>query len=277
MSQAQSARQAQSVRSTGMQAQAAQPAGVQAQSVSSAQPAGVAAQDEQGARVQGVFRRIARRYELFNALSSLGIYRIWLYRMARLANCRPTDRVIDTAGGTGDVTFQLCRTCPPASVELTDFTAEMLDVARAHIQAGASRGVEVRTTVADAQDLPFADDSFDVYTVAYGLRNFSDRVKSMQEARRVLHRGGTYVALEFSTPTNPVWRAIYNVYLGHIIPALGGALTRDRAGFDYLVSSIRAFPPQEQVGAELRASGFTDVEYHLCTGGIATLYKAVAR
>lgn len=235
------------------------------------------ATDEKGARVQDVFRHIARRYEVFNALSSLGIYRTWLHKMAALADCRPADRVIDAAGGTGDVTFQLCRTCPPASVELTDFTKEMLDVAGGHIAAGASHGVEVRTTVADAMDLPFADASFDVYTVAYGLRNFSDRVKSMREARRVLKDGGTYVALEFSTPPNPAWRAVYNVYLGHVIPFVGGLLTRDRDGFDYLVSSIRGFPPQDQVCEELRASGFTDVEYHLCSGGIATLYKAVAR
>ena len=232
--------------------------------------------DEKGERVREIFSKIARKYETFNALSSLGIYRTWLRRVARTAACRPTDHVIDVAGGTGDVTFEICRTCPPASVELTDFCKEMLDVADVHIEQGASRGVAVRTREADAMDLPYGDDQFDVYTVAYGLRNFSDRVRSMREARRVLHTGGTYVALEFSTPSNPVWRAVYHLYQGHVLPAIGGALTHDRAGFDYLVSSIREFPPQSVIVDELKGSGFGNVEYHPCTGGIATIYRATA-
>ena len=232
--------------------------------------------DEKGERVREIFSKIARKYETFNALSSLGIYRTWLRKVALAAACKPTDRVIDVAGGTGDVTFEICRTCPPASVELTDFCKEMLDVADVHIEQGASCGVAVRTSVADAMDLPFDDDQFDVYTVAYGLRNFSDRVRSMREARRVLHAGGTYVALEFSTPENPAWRAVYQLYQGHVLPAIGGALTHDRAGFDYLVSSIREFPPQNVVVGELERSGFGNVEYHPCTGGIATIYRATA-
>ncbi len=244
----------------------------------SAAPApGEVDESEKGRRVRGIFQKIARRYEMFNALSSLGIYRSWLGRVARLAACEPTDRVIDVAGGTGDVTFEVIRTCPPASVELTDFTKEMLDVADEHIAAGAARGVPVRTRVADAMALPYEDDAFDVYTMAYGLRNFSDRELSMREASRVLRPGGRYVALEFSTPTNPAWRAVYNVYLGHVIPFVGGVLTHDRAGFDYLVSSIREFPPPAQIVRELEQSGFTSVTCHPCTGGIATIYVARAR
>ena len=150
--------------------------------------------DEQGERVRGIFSKIARRYELFNALSSLGIYRHWLNVVARHAACSPTDRVLDVAGGAGDVAFTLARRCPPASIELTDFCQEMLDVAQTRIEAGEGRGVPVRTSIADAMDLPYDDASFDVLTVAYGLRNFSDRVRSMREALRVLRPGGTYVA-----------------------------------------------------------------------------------
>lgn len=236
----------------------------------------IEADADKAARVNDIFRQIARRYETFNALSSLGIYRAWLRRVAKTAACKPTDAVIDVAGGTGDVSFELVRVCPPASIELTDFTKEMLDVADEHIAAGAAQGVPVRTRVADALDLPYPDASFDVYTVAYGLRNFTDRQLSMREARRVLRKGGTYVALEFSTPKNPAWRTIYNVYLGHVIPFVGGALTHDRPGFDYLVSSIREFPPQSVVVGELEAAGFGDVSYDLCSGGIATIYRAKA-
>lgn len=239
-----------------------------------AKAAAQAGLDEQGERVRGIFSKIARRYELFNALSSLGIYRHWLNVVARHAACSPTDRVLDVAGGAGDVAFTLARRCPPASIELTDFCREMLDVAQTRIEAGEGRGVPVRTSIADAMDLPYDDASFDVLTVAYGLRNFSDRVRSMREALRVLRPGGTYVALEFSTPGNPAWRALYDFYLGHVIPLVGGALTHDRPGFDYLVSSIREFPPQHVIVGELESVGFADVGYHGCTGGVATVYWA---
>lgn len=254
------------------QAQAAGQTQAQARAASGSQPQ--PALDEHGQRVRGIFSNIAGRYEAFNALSSLGIYRYWLRVMARTAACKPTDLVLDVAGGAGDVSFELCRVCPPAAIELTDFCPEMLDVARGRIEAGENRGVPVTCDVADAMALPFPDDSFDVLTVAYGLRNFSDRVASMRQALRVLRPGGTYVALEFSTPSNAGWRALYGWYRDHMLPLIGGAVTRDRAGFDYLARSIREFPSQETICGELRGVGFADVGYHDCTGGIATVYRA---
>ena len=230
--------------------------------------------DEKGTMVRGIFSQIARRYDAFNAVSSLGIYRRWLRRVARLAACTPDERVIDVAGGTGDVAFELCRSCPPASIELTDFTPEMLEVAKDRIAAGANCGVPVTVAEADAMHLPYADGSFDVLTMAYGLRNFSDRLLAMREASRVLVPGGRAVILEFGTPPNPAWRAVYNVYLGHVVPAVGGVVAGDRSGFKYLASSIRAFPRQEVVARELGDSGFAHVEYHDCTGGIAAVYLA---
>ena len=233
------------------------------------------APDEHAERVRGIFSQIARRYELFNALSSMGIYRYWLAAVASAVQARPTDEVLDVAGGAGDVTFELARRCPPARVELTDFCPEMLEVARGRIAAGEARGVPVTTNVADAMALPYADASYDVVTVAYGLRNFSDRVLSMREALRVLRPGGTYVALEFSTPKNPAWRGVYGWYRDHVLPLIGGALTRDPSGFSYLARSIREFPPQGTIVSELVQVGFTEVGYHDCTGGIATVYRAV--
>ncbi len=231
--------------------------------------------DEKGAMVRSIFSKIARRYDAFNALSSLGIYKSWLKRVALTAACRPYEAVVDVAGGTGDVAFELCRRCPPASIELTDFTPEMLEVARERIGRGAARGVAVRTAEADAMALPYPDASFDVLTMAYGLRNFSDRRRAMSEAARVLRPGGRAVILEFGTPPNPVWRAVYNVYLGHVVPLVGGAVCGDVSGFKYLSSSIREFPQQNTIVEELRRAGFASVEYHDCTGGIAAVYRAV--
>ncbi len=249
-----------------------------------AQPAGVAAGprpaaaadplDEKGTMVRSIFSKIARRYDAFNALSSLGIYKSWLRRVARTAACTPEERVIDVAGGTGDVAFELCRLCPPASIELTDFTPEMLEVARARIAKGAACGVGVTTAEADAMGLPYPDASFDVLTMAYGLRNFSDRKKAMREAVRVLKPGGRAVILEFGTPPNPLWRAVYNVYLGHIVPAVGGAVCGDRSGFEYLSRSIREFPRQTVIVEELKESGFSRVGYRDCSGGVAAVYLA---
>ncbi|MBR2834142.1 MAG: bifunctional demethylmenaquinone methyltransferase/2-methoxy-6-polyprenyl-1,4-benzoquinol methylase UbiE [Coriobacteriales bacterium] len=224
--------------------------------------------------VRDIFAKIAKRYDTFNALSSLGIYKIWLARIAEYAACSKTDMVIDVAGGTGDVTFELAKRCPPAHIELTDFTPEMLDVAQERIEQGMGCGVEISTHIADAMDLPYDDESFDILAMAYGLRNFSDRQKAMREAYRVLKDGGRAVILEFGTPPNALWRAVYHVYLGHVVPTIGGLVCKDRAGFVYLASSIRAFPTQEVVAEELRNAGFTQVEYHNCSGGIAAIYVA---
>lgn len=231
--------------------------------------------DEHGRRVRGIFTQIAQQYDLFNALSSFGIYRSWLRRVARTAACTASDRLLDLAGGTGDVTFTICDACPPATAELTDFTPAMLDVARERIAAGANMGVPVSLNVVDAQDLPYQDASFTIATCAYGLRNFTDRRRAMREAARVLAPGGRYVVLEFGTPPNRVWRALYGFYLQHMIPFIGGIVTGDRAGFDYLRDSIKAFPPQDRICEELRAAGFSSVRYENRTGGIVAIYQAV--
>lgn len=233
------------------------------------------APDAHGTRVRSIFSEIARRYDLFNMLSSFGIYRSWLRHVARAADCTGEDRVLDVAGGTGDVAYTLCEQCPPASIELTDFTPEMLDVARERMQAGANMGVPVSFNEVDAHNLPYDDESFTMVTCAYGLRNFSDRRRAMREAARVLTPGGRCVVLEFGTPPNAVWRTLYRFYLNHMIPLIGGLLTGDRAGFEYLRDSIKGFPPQDSIAEELREAGFSQVSYCNCTGGIVAVYMAV--
>lgn len=230
--------------------------------------------DQKGTMVRGIFSKIADSYGAFNAVSSLGIYKSWLKVLAETAACEPYELMLDVAGGTGDVAFEVCRRCPPAAIEVSDFTPAMLRVAEERAAKGASHGVPVTFTEADAMNLPYPDASFDVLTMAYGLRNFSDRAKAMREAVRVLRPGGRAAILEFGTPKNSLWRSMYTVYRDHVVPLVGGAIAGDRKGFEYLARSISEFPPQDAIARELGEAGFAQVSYRDCTGGIAAVYLA---
>ena len=226
-------------------------------------------------RARSIFARIARRYDLFNALSSFGIYRFWLSTLVSEAEAGPSTEMLDLAAGTGDVTFAICRKTPPAHVVTTDFCKEMLDVARERYARGASHGVPCTFLEVDAQDTPFDDGTFDLVTCAYGIRNMPERMRALSEAYRVLKPGGRYVILEFSTPPFAPWRKLYQVYLKYVIPAIGWLLTGDREGFVYLGDSIRAFPDQDTLARALEQVGFKEVSYRNRTGGIVAVHTAV--
>jgi demethylmenaquinone methyltransferase/2-methoxy-6-polyprenyl-1,4-benzoquinol methylase len=225
-------------------------------------------------RVHDIFSQIARKYERFNAVSSFGAYKLWLAQLARMAEVQPDELVLDVAGGTGDVTFTICKAAHPAFVMCTDLVPEMLDVARDHYARGASDGVEVDFMVQDAQALDMPDGMFDVVTMAYGLRNMPRREAALSEIFRTLRPGGRLVCLDFSTPPNPAWRAMYNVYLKYLIPFWGKAITGDASGFVYLAKSIKAFPNQAGVAQLMRDAGFERVVWRNCTGGIAAIHVA---
>ena len=226
------------------------------------------------ARVKSIFSSIAKKYERFNAISSFGAYRRWLVGMMRQAPIAPTDDVLDIAGGTGDVSRYVARFKHPAHIQCTDLVPEMLEVARAHLAHGDFGTTPIDFDVVDAQDIPYPDASYDVVTMAYGIRNMPDRPRALSEMFRVLKPGGALVCLEFSTPPNPVWRALYHFYLAHLIPFWGGLITGNRDGFVYLARSIRAFPDQQGLAAMMRAAGFTDVTWENYTGGIAAVHVA---
>ena len=225
-------------------------------------------------RVRAIFSQIARKYERFNAVSSFGAYRLWLRGMMRQAPIGPTDRVLDLAGGTGDVAFACARAKRPAHIQCTDLVPEMLEVARAHYADGAADGVPVGFAVVDAQSIPYDDATFDAITVAYGIRNMPDRPRALAEMLRVLKPGGSLICLDFSTPPNPAWARLYYFYLRHLIPFWGGLIAGDREGFVYLGRSIRAFPNQRGLADLMERAGFVDVAWKNYTGGIAAVHVA---
>lgn len=225
-------------------------------------------------RVKGIFSAIAGRYDLFNVVSSLGASRSWTRRLAAaVPGCGRGD-VLDVAAGTGDVTFAVARVLHPHSIRCTDLVPAMLDVARKRYEAGAGEGVPVTFEVTDAQDLPYPDGSFDVVTVAYGIRNMPQRERALSEMRRVLRDGGALVCLEFSHPTGRAFGALYRLYLRHMVPFWGGLLTGRREDFEYLSRSIGAFPDQETLARMLEDAGFHDVVWTNLTGGIAAVHVA---
>ncbi|MDR2109058.1 MAG: ubiquinone/menaquinone biosynthesis methyltransferase [Coriobacteriales bacterium] len=236
---------------------------------------------------QAVFSRIAEQYDRFNAVSSLGIYRHWLRVLVDEAekavdqrrSVQPP-RVLDLAGGTGEVAFALVRRMSDIQVVLSDFCRPMLDVAAERCRAGVitrAQAGRIQFVQADARQLPFADASFSALTCAYGIRNIPERDRALAEAFRVLEPGGSLLICEFSTPPAAAWRRLYHLYLQTMIPLLGGLLTGERAEFHYLRDSIRAFPHQRAFCEMLLAAGFADISYRNLTGGIVALHKAVKR
>ncbi len=225
-------------------------------------------------RVKSIFAEIAKKYDRFNHVASFGCDTRWLKKMVALTDVHPEDDILDVAGGTGAVTFAEARGKHPAHIMLTDLVPEMLDVAHGLYDEGAAAGVPVDFQVVDAQNMPIEDESYPVVTMAYGIRNMPNREQALSELFRVLKPGGQLVCLEFSTPSNPIWRGLYHFYLMNILPLVGKAITHDRSGFDYLAKSIRAFPDQEGFAQMLKDAGFEQIEWQNLTGGIAAIHTA---
>jgi demethylmenaquinone methyltransferase/2-methoxy-6-polyprenyl-1,4-benzoquinol methylase len=227
---------------------------------------------EKAGMVHGVFTSVASRYDLMNDLMSGGVHRVWKQAMIDWLAPRPGMHLLDVAGGTGDIAFRFLRRVHGAGqVTVCDMTQAMLDEGA---RRAAKQGIEAIDWVCgDAMALPFADSSFDAYTIAFGIRNVTRIEDALAEAYRVLRPGGRFLCLEFSQVPNPALRWAYDRYSFNVIPPMGRAVTGDRDSYQYLVESIRKFPDQERFAAMIRAAGFGQVKYRNLTLGVAALHS----
>jgi demethylmenaquinone methyltransferase/2-methoxy-6-polyprenyl-1,4-benzoquinol methylase len=226
---------------------------------------------EKAGRVRGVFSSVAARYDLMNDLMSGGLHRLWKAALVDRLAPRRGLRLLDLAGGTGDVAFRaLDRVRGEAEVTVCDLTEAMLAEGRRRAEA---RGHAVEWVAGDAMKLPFADRRFDAATIAFGIRNVTRVEDALAEARRVLRPGGRFLCLEFSRVPQPLLARAYELYSFQAIPRLGQAVVGDRDSYRYLVESIRRFPDQPRFAAMLREAGFERVSWTNLTFGVAAIHS----
>ena len=227
---------------------------------------------EKAGRVHGVFSSVASRYDIMNDVMSGGVHRLWKDAMIDWLAPRRGQRLLDVAGGTGDIAFRFLKRAPTASATVLDLTGPMLDAGRR--RAEAERMTErLDWITGDAMALPFEDRSFDVYTISFGIRNVTRVSDALSEAFRVLKPGGRLMVLEFSQIPNELMQRVYDLYSFNVIPRMGQVIARDRDSYRYLVESIRRFPDQETFAGMIREAGFEQVRYRNLSMGIAALHS----
>ena len=227
---------------------------------------------EKAGRVRGVFGSVASKYDVMNDAMSFGIHRIWKDAMMDWLAPRSGQRLLDVAGGTGDIAFRFLRRAGRGHATVLDLTEPMLVEGRKRAEASALAD-SLDWVVGDAMALPFEDASFDVYTISFGIRNVTRPREALDEAFRVLRPGGRLMVLEFSRIPNELMQKVYDLYSFNIIPRLGQAIARDRDSYQYLVESIRRFPDQETFLGMVRAAGFGNAKYRNLSMGIACLHS----
>jgi len=227
---------------------------------------------EKAGMVHGVFTRVASKYDIMNDVMSMGIHRIWKDAMMDWLAPRPGQKLLDVAGGTGDVSFRFLNRAPGAKAVVLDMTESMLISGRQRAEAD-SMAERLDWVVGDAMALPFPDNSFDVYTISFGIRNVTRVQDALNEAYRVLRPGGRLMVLEFSQLPNPAMQWAYDRYSFNVIPVMGQIIAGDRDSYQYLVESIRKFPDQETFATMIRTAGFGQVKYRNMTMGVAALHS----
>jgi len=229
--------------------------------------------EDKARRVRGVFDSVADRYDLMNDLMSAGTHRLWKRFTLALANLRPGQRALDVAGGSGDLAAGLARQVGERGlVVLTDINAAMLARGRDRLLDAGLVG-NVACVQANAERLPFPDASFDCVTIGFGLRNVTDKAAALASMRRVLRPGGQLLVLEFSHPTAPGLRPLYDAYSFNVLPRLGQWVAGDGDSYRYLAESIRMHPDQEALLALMRAAGLEGCDYHNLSGGIVAVHR----
>ncbi|TKW66350.1 MAG: bifunctional demethylmenaquinone methyltransferase/2-methoxy-6-polyprenyl-1,4-benzoquinol methylase UbiE [Paracoccus denitrificans] len=229
-------------------------------------------EDDKAGMVHGVFSRVASRYDVMNDLMSVGIHRIWKNAMMDWLAPRDGQQLLDVAGGTGDIAFRFLDRAPKASVTVCDMTESMLVEGRKRAEA-ATLADRLGWVTGDAMALPFKDNSFDRYTISFGIRNVTRIPDALAEAFRVLRPGGRLMVLEFSQLPVPAMQWAYDRYSFNVIPVMGQLVANDRDSYQYLVESIRKFPDQETFAGMIRDAGFERVQYRNLSMGIAALHS----
>jgi demethylmenaquinone methyltransferase/2-methoxy-6-polyprenyl-1,4-benzoquinol methylase len=227
--------------------------------------------EEKARRVRGVFDSVASRYDIMNDLMSGGLHRIWKHFTVEQASVRRGQSVLDLAGGTGDLSKAFSRSVGPnGHVVLADINASMLREGRRRlVDAGIAGNVSIAQV--DAENLPFADASFNCISIAFGLRNVTDKDAALRSMYRVLRPGGKLLVLEFSRPSEPI-RPAYDLYSFKILPLMGRLIANDAESYRYLAESIRMHPDQEELLGMMREAGFERCRYHNLAGGIVALH-----
>jgi len=230
---------------------------------------------EKAGRVREVFDSVAAQYDLMNDLMSGGLHRLWKRFTIELSAVRSGQTVLDIAGGTGDLAAKFSKLVgADGKVILADINAAMLSVGRDRlIDKGALSNIDV--VQADAQFLPFEDNSIDCITIAFGLRNVTDKAKALRSMHRVLKPGGRVLVLEFSKPTSPLLSKVYDAYSFSALPAMGKLIADDADSYRYLAESIRKHPDQESLLEMVEDAGFVDCRYHNMTGGIVAVHRGI--
>jgi ubiquinone/menaquinone biosynthesis methyltransferase len=228
--------------------------------------------------VKGVFSNVAKKYDLMNDLMSAGIHRLWKNKMIEEIDLKDQTKIIDLAGGTGDIAFRMAKKAKKENkkyeIKVVDINQEMLDV-------GKSRAVDLNLfsnlefICCDGEKLCFEDESFDFFTIAFGIRNFTNIDKALLEAYRVLKPGGKFICLEFSKVNDYFLQKIYDAYSFKVIPKLGELTMNDRESYQYLVESIRKFPSQEEFKKMIEKAGFKNVKYRNLSFGAAAIHTGI--
>lgn len=227
---------------------------------------------EKAGRVQGVFSSVASKYDIMNDVMSVGIHRVWKDAMMDWLAPRPGQRLLDVAGGTGDISFRFLKRAGSGHATVLDLTEPMLIEGRK--RADAERMADnLEWVVGDAMALPFENNTFDVYTISFGIRNVTRPQKALDEAFRVLRPGGRLMVLEFSQLPNPMMQAAYDAYSFNVIPRMGQMIAGDKDSYQYLVESIRKFPDQDTFLGMLKTAGFENAKYRNLSMGVAALHS----